>query len=110
MREIGRASFVVLPSLFDEFSRALVECLVLGRPVITTKAVGAWPLVTEHVCGEVVEPNDPAALAGAIDTLLHPQAHYAANARQLSHRLLHEFSPESVARQLAHNLDQISVM
>jgi glycosyltransferase involved in cell wall biosynthesis len=108
--QIRRASVVVLPSLFDEFSRALVEALVLGRPVITTKKVGAWPLVTEHVCGEVVEPNDPAALAGAIDALLHPQAHYAANAHQLSHRLVHEVSPEAVARQLVHEFERMTVM
>ena len=110
IREIRRASVVVLPSLFDEFSRALVESLVLGRPVVTTKKVGAWPLVTEHVCGEVIEPNDPVELAGAIDSLLHPQAHYAANAQQLSHRLVHEVSPEAVARLLAHQFEQMSAM
>jgi glycosyltransferase involved in cell wall biosynthesis len=110
IREIRRASVVVLPSLFDEFSRALVETLVLGRPVVTTKKVGAWPLVTEHVCGEVIEPNEPVELAGAIDSLLHPRAHYAANARALSHRLVHEVSPEAVARLLAHQFEQMTVM
>jgi glycosyltransferase involved in cell wall biosynthesis len=72
--------------------------------------VGAWPLVTEHVCGEVIEPNDPVELAAAIDSLLHPQAHYAANARQLSHRLVHEVSPEAVARLLTHQFEQMSAM
>ena len=108
IREIQRASVVVFPSLFDEFSRALVEALVLGRAVITTKTVGAWPLVVEHVCGLVVEPNDPAALARAIDDVLHPQAHYAANARQLGHRLIHEFSPAAIARQVAHQLEEVA--
>jgi len=108
IRQIQRASVVVLPSRFDEFSRALVEALILGRPVITTKGVGAWPLVTEHVCGLVVEPNDPAALADAIDTMLHPTAHYAANAQHLSHRLLHEVSPEAIALQLAHHLEEVA--
>jgi glycosyltransferase involved in cell wall biosynthesis len=75
---------------------------------VATKKVGAWPLVAEHVCGEVVESNDPVALAGAIDAVLHPQAHYAANAHQLSHRLIHEVSPEAVARQLVHQFDEIS--
>jgi glycosyltransferase involved in cell wall biosynthesis len=108
IREIRRASVVVFPSLFDEFSRALVEALVLGRPVVTTKGVGAWPLVAEHVCGEVVEPANSSALAEAIDALLHPQAHYAANARQLSHRLLHEVSPEAVARRLVHQFEEMT--
>jgi glycosyltransferase involved in cell wall biosynthesis len=109
IRQIRRASLVVFPSLFDAFSRALVEALILGRPVVTTKAVGAWPLVTEHVCGLVVEPNNSAALAGAIDSVLHPEAHYASNARHLGHRLIHEVSPEAIARQIAEHLQEIAL-
>jgi len=108
MREIQRASLVVFPSLFDEFSRALIEALILGRPVVTTKGVGAWPLVAEHVCGLIVEPNDPAALAEAIDAILHPEAHYATNARQIANRLLHEVSPEAGALQLVHHLTEVA--
>jgi glycosyltransferase involved in cell wall biosynthesis len=106
LREIQRASLVVFPSLFDEYSRALVEALILCRPVITTKGVGAWPLVAEHVCGLVIEPNDAAALTEAIDTMMHPQAHYAANALHLAHRLLHEVSPEAIALQIEHHLQE----
>ena len=110
IREIQRASVVVLPSLFDEFSRALVETLILGRPVVTTKKVGAWPLVNAHVCGLVVEPNDSDALARAIDEVLHPSgAHYAANAKQVAHRLLHDYSPEAIARQIVQHLSEIAI-
>ena len=106
VREIRRAAVVVFPSLFDEFSRALVEALSLGRPVITTRTVGAWPLVVEHICGLVIPPNDSAALAQAIDDMLHPAAHYAGNARHLAHRLVHEISPGAIARQVAHHLQE----
>jgi glycosyltransferase involved in cell wall biosynthesis len=108
IQQIRSASLVVFPSLFDAFSRALVEALILGRPVVTTKAVGAWPLVTEHVCGLVVEPNNSTALAQAIDSVLHPEAHYAANARHLGHRLIHEVSPEAIALQIAEQLKEIA--
>jgi glycosyltransferase involved in cell wall biosynthesis len=108
IRQIRRASVVVFPSLFDEFCRALLEALILGRPVITTKGVGVWPLVTEHVCGLVVERNDAKALADAIDTILHPTAHYAANAQHISHRLLHEVSPEAIALQIAQEMEGIA--
>ena len=110
VRQIKRAAVVVLPSLFDEFSRALVESLILGRPVVTTKNVGAWPLVAEHVCGLVVEPNNAPALAEAIDAVLEPGSHYFANAQQFAHRLLHEVSPEVVARQIAHHLEEIAAV
>ncbi len=66
-RQIKLASVVVVPSLFDAFSRALVESLILGRPVVTTDQVGAASLVEQHQCGLVVPAADPAALALAID-------------------------------------------
>jgi glycosyltransferase involved in cell wall biosynthesis len=109
IRQIQRAQLVVLPSLFDEFSRALVEALILGRPVVTTKMVGARSFVSEHVCGLVVEPNDADALAEGIDAALDPAAHYFNNAQHLAHRLLHEVSPEVIARQIAHNLEEIAL-
>lgn len=109
IRQVKLAKVVVLPSLFDAFSRALVESLILGRPVITTDLVGAWPLVEEHKCGLVVPPNDADALARAIDQTLDSDAPYAAHAQQIAHRLLHEFSPETIARQIAQNLSEIVI-
>ncbi len=99
---------VVLPSLFDEFSRALVEMLILGRPVITTNQVGAWPLVRDYDCGLVVEANDPDSLAHAIDLAVSPDAPYAGNAQYVAHRLIHEFSSESIARRIAKHLVEIA--
>ncbi|MCE0484379.1 MAG: glycosyltransferase family 4 protein [Methylacidiphilales bacterium] len=107
IQQIGRAAVIVLPSLYDEFSRALVECLVLGRPVVTTHTVGAWPIVREHDCGLVVEPGDSAALARAIDSSLASAGSYAANARRLSHRLIHEYSPDAIARQFVRHFSEI---
>jgi glycosyltransferase involved in cell wall biosynthesis len=107
IRQIQRARVVVLPSLFDEFSRALVEVLVLGRPVITTDQVGASPLVKTHNCGLVVASNDSDALARAIDDALRPEAPYLANAQRVAHRLLHDFSPEATALQIARHLSEI---
>ncbi|MCE0499122.1 MAG: glycosyltransferase family 4 protein [Methylacidiphilales bacterium] len=108
IRQVRRASLVVVPSLFDEFSRTLVEALILGRPVIATRCVGAWPIIDTYQCGLVVEPNDSTALAAAIDEASRPGAPYAANAGQASHRLLHEFSPEATALQLARHLHEIA--
>ena len=108
IRQIKLARVVVIPSLFDAFSRALVETLILGVPVVTTDQVGAWPVVKEHDCGLVVPAGDAAALAHAIDLALSPHATYTENARHVGHRLLHEFSPDAIARQLAHHLAEIA--
>ena len=107
IRQIQRASVVVLPSLFDEFSRALIEALILGRPVITTNQVGASPLVEAHQCGVVIPPNDSNALARAIDLALNPISLYAAHAQSVAHRMLHEFAPSAIAKQLCHYFSEM---
>jgi glycosyltransferase involved in cell wall biosynthesis len=105
--QIRRASVVVLPSLFDEFSRALVEALVLGCPVVTTETVGASPFVRDAKAGIVVAPADAAALANAIVEVLRHNETYAANARAIAPRLAHELSPHAIALQIARHLSEI---
>jgi glycosyltransferase involved in cell wall biosynthesis len=98
---------VVLPSLFDEFSRALVEALVLGRPVVTTDTVGAAPFVRDAEAGRVVAPADATALAQGIEEVLRDNAKYAQNARACAPRLAHELSPHAIALQIARHLSEI---
>ena len=105
--QIRRASVVVLPSLFDEFSRALVEALVLGRPVVTTDTVGAATFVRYAQAGLIVPPGDATALAGAIEEVLRNNATYAENARSIAPRLADELSPHAIALQIARHLSEI---
>jgi glycosyltransferase involved in cell wall biosynthesis len=109
LRQIKLATVVVIPSLFDAFSRGVVEALILGRPVVTTDKVGASPLVQTHQCGIVIPPNDPPALARAIDVVLSPIVPFAKNAQKAGHSLLHEFSPETIALQIAQHLSEIAL-
>lgn len=105
--QIRRASVVVLPSLFDEFSRALVEALVLGRPVITTETIGAATFVRSSDAGIIVPPGDPAALARAIEQVLRDATRFAEKARAIAPRLAHELSPHATALQIARHLSEI---
>jgi len=108
IRQIKLARVVVIPALFDPFSRALVEALTLGRPVIATDQVGTSSLVQTHQCGIVIPANDTTALARAIDAVLAPGAPFADNAQQAGPHLLHEFSPETVAPRIAQHLSEIA--
>jgi glycosyltransferase involved in cell wall biosynthesis len=108
IRQIKLARVVVLPSFFDEFSRALVETLSLGRPVITTDQVGTAPLIKAHECGLIIPPHDSDALAEAIDAALSPTANYLENAQKVSHRLIHEFSSETIAHQLVRHFSEVA--
>jgi glycosyltransferase involved in cell wall biosynthesis len=105
--QVHRASVVVLPSLYDEFSRALVEALVLGRPVVTTGTVGAAIFVLRSKAGLVVERDDPAALARAVTEVLRDNETYMKNARSIAPRLAEELSPHAIALQIARHLSEI---
>jgi glycosyltransferase involved in cell wall biosynthesis len=105
--QIQRASVVVLPSLYDEFSRALSEALVLGRPVVTTGTVGAATLVRNAQAGVVVAPGDAGALAQGIRQVLGDLGHFMENARTSAPRLAHELSPHAIALQIARHLSEI---
>jgi glycosyltransferase involved in cell wall biosynthesis len=108
IRQIKLARVVVIPSLFDPFSRGIVEALVLGRPVITTDKVGACQLVKTYECGIVIAPNDSDSLARAIDAVLSPIVPFADKALRVAPHLLDEFSPEAIAVQIANHLSEIA--
>jgi len=104
IRQIRLAQAVVVPSLFDAFNRGLTEALLLGRPVVTTDHVGAAALIHAHQCGIVVPPNDPDTLGHAIDAVTSPLVPFANNAAHIGPQLVHEFTPETVAARMEHDL------
>ena len=108
IRQIKLSRGVVIPYRFDAFARGLVEALVLGRPVITTDQVGASAIVHTHQCGIVVPPNDPDALAKAIDTILSPVVPFTDHAKAVGDSLAHELSPEAIAPYIAYHLTRIA--
>lgn len=60
----------VLPSLYEEMGSVLVEALASGLPVVATRTGGIPDVINDGVTGLLVPPQDPAALASAIDQLL----------------------------------------
>jgi glycosyltransferase involved in cell wall biosynthesis len=108
MRQILLARIVVIPALFNPFSRGVLETLILGRPVITTDKVGSAALVQAHDCGLVVASHNSTTLAEAIDLALNTTNNYAENARRVAKRLIHDFSPEAIAIQVALHLSEIA--
>lgn len=72
---LAGADVFVLPSLSEGLPLALVEAMLAARPIVAT-GVGEIPIVLEHGrAGLVVPPADPAALAGALATLIDDPAH-----------------------------------
>ncbi len=74
----GEIDIVVLPSVAPEaFGLNLVKAAARGMPVVATGIGAHAELVRDGVTGLLVPPNDPAALAAAIDRLLEDPAGYA---------------------------------
>lgn len=70
---IGSSHVVVMPSTWDEpFGLVALEGMAAGRPVVASRVGGLAQFVTEEV-GWLVEPADPAALAGTLAEITHDE-------------------------------------
>ena len=65
-RLLRSADIFVLPSHGEAFSRAILEAMAAGKPVVATDVGGAREAIEEGVCGFLVPPADPAVLGGRI--------------------------------------------
>ncbi|MCM3883794.1 glycosyltransferase family 4 protein [Frankia sp. R82] len=76
------ARVVVVPSRFESFSIAGLEGMASGRPVVATATTGVATWVAKWEGGTVVPPEDPAALADALEPFLRdPELAAAVGAR-----------------------------
>ena len=68
LRELFRAGDAsLLSSACENFPHTVVEALAVGTPVIATRTGGVAEVLGDEENGLVVEPNDVAALTGAIE-------------------------------------------
>jgi len=67
---LQHVDLLVLPSLYEDLSSALIEAMAAGLPVVATRVGGTADLVHHGVNGLLVAPRDPAALAAAISQVL----------------------------------------
>lgn len=67
---LRRASVYVQPSRWEGFGLAVLEAMVCGLPVVATRVSSLPELVADGETGVLVAPDDPAALAAALERAL----------------------------------------
>jgi glycosyltransferase involved in cell wall biosynthesis len=68
---LAAADVVVHPSVLpDPYPNAVREALILGKPVVGTRAGGIPQLIADGETGLLVEPDNASALAAALESLL----------------------------------------
>ena len=67
---LARADAFVLPSRSEAFPNGAIEAMAAGLPVIASRVGGLSELIEDGKTGVLVEPDDPVALAEAIESLV----------------------------------------
>lgn len=67
----AKANIVTLPTYYGEgVPASLLEASSCGRPIVTTQIPGCQDVITDGYNGLLVPPNDPPALANALEKLI----------------------------------------
>jgi len=94
---LRRAAVYVQPSRWEGFGLGVLEAMVCGLPVVATRVSSLPELVADGKTGVLVPPDDPSALAAAIERALGDPALGPAG----RDRALREFSVEQMADRTA---------
>ena len=107
-----RCSMLALPCRIDPdgdrdgMPTVLIEAMARAIPVVSTAVIGLDELVTDGVDGRLVAPEDPAALAAAIDALLDDPDTARRMGAAARDRVVGEFAPQHATAALLHVYDE----
>lgn len=73
-RWLVNADIVVSPCRFEAFGLTILEAMTAGKPVVAVNAGSAPELVLDGISGRLIPPNDPQAMAAALDQLISSPA------------------------------------
>jgi phosphatidyl-myo-inositol alpha-mannosyltransferase len=98
--ELATAKLLVAPSLGNEsFGMTITRAFACATPVVASDIPGYREVVTEET-GSLVPPDDPEALAGAIQALLGDEAARVDRGRAARERAVSEYAWPLLARRL----------
>jgi starch synthase len=99
---LTHATVFACPSLYEPLGIVNLEAMACGTAVVASAVGGIPEVVSNGETGLLVPPGDPAALAGALNTLIADPGRAAALGRAGRDRAVAEFGWQAVAAQTAH--------
>jgi glycosyltransferase involved in cell wall biosynthesis len=91
---LGRV--MVVPSRMESLPYVVLEAAASAKPLIATR-VGGIPEIYGPLAGNLIPPEDPQALARAIESALDQPGEAAAAAASLQQRVAASFSLQAMA-------------
>jgi glycosyltransferase involved in cell wall biosynthesis len=108
IREVwAKAHIAVLPSRREGLPKSLLEAAAHGRPIVATDVPGCREIARANVNALLVPPDDPAALADALDRLANDRelrTRFAAAGRSLVEA---EFANARVGKEIVALYDRL---
>ena len=108
IRDVWRAAHIaVLPSRREGLPKSLLEAAACGRPIVATDVPGCREIARNGVNALLVPPDDPAALATAIERLAKDRdlrMRYGAAGRRLVEE---QFSSDRIGRETVALYDRL---
>ncbi|MBL7494836.1 glycogen synthase [Frankia sp. CNm7] len=98
---LSHASLFACPSVYEPLGIVNLEAMACGAAVVASRVGGIPEVVDEGVTGLLVPPDDPAALAGAMNDLLASPARARTMGERGRARAVDQFGWPAVARQTA---------
>ncbi|WP_067508220.1 glycosyltransferase family 4 protein [Actinoplanes sp. TFC3] len=96
-----QASVVCLPSRWESFAYVPLEAMAMGLPVVASRVDGVDEAVAHERSGLLVEPDNPQALAAAIDRVVED----AELSRVMSRNARHDVTDFDVALMVGKTLN-----
>lgn len=104
---IGAMDALVHTSYREGLARALPQALIAGRPVVSYDVDGAREVTITGETGILVPPQDTAALAGALSTLVGDAEMRAELGREGQRRFTEQFRHQTMSRRIRGLYEQV---
>ena len=98
---LSHATAFACPSVYEPLGIVNLEAMACSTAVVASRTGGIPEVVADGVTGLLVPPDDPASLAGAVNTLLRDPSRASAMGQAGRERAVTEFSWTAVAAQTA---------